>query len=160
MIVVADAGPLHYLVPIAAVDVLEPLYGRVLVPQTVAAELRDSGAPSAVRSWVEKPPEWCEIRPDPPSDPALLFLDPGECAAISLALAVNADRLLIDEWEGRAEAQRRHLLVTGTLGILAEAHERHLLDFEPSLTRLRQTNFYLPAELIDHVRRRLSGSNR
>ena len=81
-------------------------------------------------------------RPDPPSDPALQFLDPGERAAITLALSLDADRLLIDEWEGRAEAERRHLFVTGTLGIPAEAHQQGLLDFEAALTRLRQTNFY------------------
>ncbi len=38
MIVVADAGSLHYFVLIGAVDVLRPLYVRVLVPQTVADE--------------------------------------------------------------------------------------------------------------------------
>ena len=63
---------------------------------------------------------------------------------------------MIDEWEGRAEAERRHLLVTGTLGILAEAHQRHLLDFEVVLARRHQTNFYLSAALIDRIRRELS----
>jgi uncharacterized protein len=101
-------------------------------------------------------PEWCEILPDPPPDPAFRLLDPGERAAIALALSVHADRLLIDEWSGRAEAERRHLLVTGTLGVLAEAHLHHLLDFETALARLRQTNFYISAELVDDIRRRLS----
>lgn len=103
-----------------------------------------------------RPPEWCEIRPDPPLDPALQFLDPGEHAAITLALSVNADRLLIDEQAGRAEAERRHLLVTGTLGVLAEAHRAGLLDFEVALAQLRQTNFYMSADLVNCVRRRLS----
>ena len=100
MIVVADAGPLHYLVLIGAVHVLQPLYNRVLVPQTVATELMETGAPNAVRTWIAQPPDWCEIRPDPPSEPALQFLDPGERAAITLALSLVADRLLIDEWKG------------------------------------------------------------
>jgi len=117
MIVVADAGPIHYLVLVGAVDVLQPRYTRVLVPQTVAEELRDARAPDAVRNWIALPPTWCEIRPDPPSDPALQFLDPGERAAIALALSLHAGRLLMDEWEGRAEAERRHLRVIGTLGI-------------------------------------------
>jgi predicted nucleic acid-binding protein len=43
MIVVADTGPIHYLVPIEAVEVLKPLYSRVLVPQTVAWELQGTG---------------------------------------------------------------------------------------------------------------------
>jgi hypothetical protein len=40
MIVVADAGPLNYLVLIDAVDALEPLYGRVLVPKASLASSR------------------------------------------------------------------------------------------------------------------------
>src|ERR1019366_9145073 len=91
---------------VGAVGVLQPLYTSVLVPQTVAGELQQADMPDAVRTWIAQPPDWCEIRPDPPSDPALQFLDPGERAAITLALSLDADRLLIDEWEGRAEAER------------------------------------------------------
>jgi predicted nucleic acid-binding protein len=156
MIVVADTGPVHYLVLIGVVDVLQPLYGRVIVPQAVAREMQETNTPAIVRAWMARPPEWCEIRPDPPSDPTLGFLDPGERAAIALALSVDADRLLIDEQAGRAEAERRHLLVTGTLGVLAEAHRRGLLDFEAALARLRGTHFYMSAALIETVRRRLS----
>src|SRR3982751_4346950 len=62
-------------------------------------------------------PVWCEIRPDPPPDPTLGFLDTGEHAAIVLALSVHADGLLIDERAGRTEAERRHLQVTGTIRV-------------------------------------------
>jgi hypothetical protein len=41
------------------------------------------------------------------------------------------------------------------LGILAEAHQQGLLDFEAALTRLRQTNFYMSA-LVNRVHQRLS----
>lgn len=135
---------------------LKPLYSRVLVPQTVAGELQEANTPTAVRAWIAQPPVWCEIRPDPPSDPSLGFLDPGERAAITLALSLDAERLLIDEWDGRAEAERRHLVVTGTLGVMADAHLAGLADFEPALIRLRQTNFYLSPDLVDRVRQRLS----
>jgi predicted nucleic acid-binding protein len=40
MIVVADTSPLNYLVLIGVVNVLEPLYGRVVIPNRVATELR------------------------------------------------------------------------------------------------------------------------
>jgi predicted nucleic acid-binding protein len=46
MIVVADAGPLHYLILIGAVDVLGPLYNRVVLPEAVAQELRYQRAES------------------------------------------------------------------------------------------------------------------
>lgn len=74
-----------------------------------------------------------------------------------MALSSDANRLRIDDWDGRAEAARRRLLVTGTLVVLVEAHRAGLLEFETALTRLRQTNFYFSAELIERVRQGLSG---
>jgi predicted nucleic acid-binding protein len=157
MIVVADTGPLNYLVLIGAVDVLQPLYTRVIVPQTVVEELKEVGAPAAVGAWIAQPPGWLDVRPDPPSDPTLRFLDPGESAALTLAELLKADEVLIDDWAGRTEAQRRRLNVTGTLGVLADAHLAGLLDFDSGLARLRGTNFRLSAEVERLVRRRLSG---
>ena len=90
--------------------------------------------------------------PPAPPDPTLALLDPGERAALSLALLLRADRLLIDDWDGRAEAKRRHLLVTGTLGVLARAHQLQLLDFDVALSQLSQTNFYLSKQLVDSIR--------
>ena len=156
MIVVADTAPLHYLVLIGAADVLPPLYTRVVMTQTVLEELSEPRAPDVVKTWIARLPAWLEVRADPPSDPTLALLDPGERAAIALAQSLNADRLLIDDWDGRAEAERRHLLVTGTLSILAKAHQRQLVDFETALSRLIQTNFYVSEPLLDVIRRRLS----
>jgi predicted nucleic acid-binding protein len=136
MIAVADTSPLNYLVLAGAVDVLAPLYTRVLVPGTVVKELLQAGTPIAVRTWIAGPPAWIEILPDPPLDPTLATLDAGERAAITLALSLHADVLLIDDWEGRAEAVRRYLRVTGTLGVLANAHQHQLLNFENALARL------------------------
>jgi predicted nucleic acid-binding protein len=143
MMAVADAGPLHYLILIGVVDVLEPLYSRILLPRAVLNELLAAHAPHFVRDWIAHHPAWCEIRPDPPVDPTLGFLDAGEHAAIALTLSVRADYLLIDERAGRAEAERRHLQITGTVGVSAEAHCAGLLDFEMAVCRLRDTNFYI-----------------
>jgi predicted nucleic acid-binding protein len=43
----------------------------------------------------------------------------------------------MNEWDGRAEAKRRRLLVIGTLGVLADAHLVGLLDFETALAQLQ-----------------------
>ena len=53
-------------------------------------------------------------------------LDLGERAAIALAETVRADLLLIDDAAGRAEAMRRQLRVTGTLGVLRAGAEQGL----------------------------------
>ena len=48
-------------------------------------------------------------------------LDRGAAEAISLAVAIQADWLLIDERDGRKAARQIGLQLTGTLGILAKA---------------------------------------
>ncbi len=122
MIVVADTSPLNYLIRIGAVDVLKPLYTHVLIPQTVAEELKKEKAPVVVKTWIAQPPEWLEVRPDPNFDPSLELLDPGEAAALSLAESLRADVILIDDLAGRTEAERRHLTVTGTLEASLSKH--------------------------------------
>lgn len=94
--------------------------------------------------------------PTHPADLQLDFLDPGERAAISLTLSIGADRLLIDDWYARAEAERRQLHAIGTLGVLADAHLAGLLDFETALGQLRCTNFYISDALIEGLRRPLT----
>jgi predicted nucleic acid-binding protein len=48
--IVADTTPLNYLVLIEAVEVLPRLYGSVLIPPSVLAELSDRYAPVQVRT--------------------------------------------------------------------------------------------------------------
>jgi predicted nucleic acid-binding protein len=48
-LVVADTGPLNYLVLIEQVELLPALFEKVFVPQTVVDELRHHAAPEAVR---------------------------------------------------------------------------------------------------------------
>jgi predicted nucleic acid-binding protein len=55
MIVVADAGPIQCLIRIGAIDVLAPLYQRVLVPHTVALELQQPNTPATIRAWIAQP---------------------------------------------------------------------------------------------------------
>ena len=155
MIVVGDTGPLNYLLLIGQVDILHSLFSRVVIPRAVAAELASARAPELVRRWVENPPAWLNIHPDPVEDGTLSTLDYGERSAIALALLINAPQILMDDMDGRIEAERRNLKVTGTLGILVEAHRRGLLDFDSALARLAETSFYLSPRLVAMVRRLL-----
>ena len=54
---------------------------------------------------------------------------------------MHADLLLIDEAAGRAEAKRRQLRVTGTLGVLRAGAEQGLVNVPDLLERLRTTSF-------------------
>ncbi len=64
-VVVADTSPLNYLIWIDEIGLLPRLYGSVLVPDAVAAELRDPDAPPAVASWAANLPQWIDLRPTP-----------------------------------------------------------------------------------------------
>jgi len=52
MLVVADASPLVGLIKIGHVDVLAGLYGAVVIPPQVAAELADPRRPAEVRARI------------------------------------------------------------------------------------------------------------
>lgn|SRR5581483_8109123 len=79
-------------------------------------------------------------------------LDEGERAAILLAEAQQSPVLLLmDDSDGRAEAERRHIPVTGTLGIIRAAALRDLIDLPTTLKNLVGTNFRCPAELINEL---------
>jgi predicted nucleic acid-binding protein len=153
MIVVADSGPLHYLILLEHIELLRRFYGQVLVPEPVAAELSAAAAPAVVREWMRKPPSWVEVRPVPSDAVSTITddLDFGERAAIALAETVHADLLLIDEAAGRAEAKRRQLRVTGTLGVLRAGAEQGLVNVPDLLERLRATSFYLDEALLNSV---------
>ncbi|MEE8305559.1 MAG: DUF3368 domain-containing protein [Candidatus Tectomicrobia bacterium] len=152
MLVVADTTSLRYLILIAHADVLHTLYGRVLIPQAVFDELQHVRTPPAVHTWLAQLPQWLEIHQvhDAP-DETLQHLDPGEHEAIVLAQALHADLLLMDDWDGRQEAERRHLAVTGTLGVLERASIRGLLDLPTAIARLQMTNFYVRDEIVQEL---------
>lgn len=153
MIVVSDTSPLNYLVLIHQDHILPALFGRVLVPPAVIAELATSKAPMAVAQWVNDPPQWLEIQA--PQSPQHLFgLAPGETEAIALAEELQADVLLMDERDGVAAARSRNLFVTGTLGVLAVAAERGLLSLPDAIAALQKTNFRAPASVVNELLRR------
>jgi predicted nucleic acid-binding protein len=140
MIVVADSGPLHYLILLEQIELLRRFYGQVLVPEPVASELSAAAAPAVVREWITKPPTWVDVRPVTPDAISMITddLDLGERAAIALAETMHADLLLIDEAAGRAEAKRRHLRVTGTLGVLRSGAEQGLVNVQTCSSDSRQ----------------------
>ena len=152
MIVVADTSPLRYLVLIQHIDVLPALYGRVLVPPAVIAELAHEHTPEIVRSWLSEPPEWLHVQPPTKlvtSERSTLGL--GEQQAICLAEELSADALLIDDRDGRREAERRRLPVLGTLRVLADAAEHGLLDLGGAFDRLAHTNFRADEQLVHRL---------
>jgi predicted nucleic acid-binding protein len=151
MIVVADSSPLHYLILINEARLLAQLYSEVVIPEEVLSELTRPGAPSVVSAWLSMPPAWLRVVPVSAEKIATVTesLDLGERAAIALAESLRADLLLIDEAAGRREANRRHIRVTGMIGVLLAAAERGFVDVPNALDRLKTTSFYIDEALLE-----------
>jgi predicted nucleic acid-binding protein len=152
-VVVADTSPLNYLVLIGEVEILPALYGKILIPPEVLAELSDPGAPHRVLDWIGSQPRWLEVRAsrEDQSDPALQQIGPGERAAILLAQDEADVLLLMDDAVGRAEVNQRRIPNTGTLGVLRAAALRQLLDFPAALKRLAATNFRVSLSIVEEL---------
>jgi predicted nucleic acid-binding protein len=160
-LVVADTGPLNYLVLIEQIELLPALFEKVLVPQTVHDELRHDEAPEMVRRWISEPPRWIEVVASSQDtvDANLDRLDEGERAAIQLAVRIGAELVLIDEREGAAMARSIGLAVTGTLGILDLAASRGLIRLQNAVERLKTTSFRCRPDIMDALLARHAGKS-
>lgn len=150
MIVVADSSPLHYLILIGQTELLPRIYGDVMIPEAVVGELTAAASPDEIRTWMLARPPWLKVLPISLDAVAQVSasLDLGERAAIALAEREHADLLLMDDADGRREAQRRRIRVTGLIGVLIAAAEGDLIDVPEVLRRLDATNFYIDESLI------------
>lgn len=169
MIVVSDAGPPIALAKINALDLLSDLYGKIYTSRSVYAETvtegLNLGADDASELRLAYQRRLLEVasvdlRLAPTLDlPKLIH--PGELDSILLALQLQADLLLIDDWDARqiAEANFRSLNaksdVKGTLGIIVTACQNRVLGLQRAIELLEAIKFrrdiWISAKLCDRV---------
>lgn len=154
MIVVSDASPIVALHHLGHVEVLTSLFGEVLVPPAVVAELA-AGAPKWRPVHVADYP-FIIVRAPTNSVRVMHLrrrLDPGESEALTLAVELGARLVLIDERAGRAAAESLGLVYTGTLGVLMRARARQLVpDVRPLIERLRtEIGFFVADAVVDRA---------
>jgi len=139
MIIISDTSPISNLLRIRQLALLQNLYGRVMVPPLVYAEIRALETFGIDISGLSDA-DWMIVQPV--RDQAFVAslqteLDPGEAEAIALSIELQANRLLIDERLGRQVAQRLGLKVTGLLGVLVAAKQDNLItELKPMLDEL------------------------
>ena len=162
MIVVSDASPLTNLAAIRRMSLLREVYGRVLIPVGVAAELlegeRRGDHPPMLQAteWLEV----CEVVDKTAVEQLLLEVDRGEAEAIVLAMEKHADLLLMDERIGRSVAARRGVRTVGLLGTLVAAKHKELIPaVRPILDELiDDAGFWMDRQLYSNVLRQVGES--
>ena len=154
-LVIADTGPVNYLILIGHIDVLPALFQKVILPAAVRDELKHRKAPPTVRQWIAAPPSWVEVRQTAnvtdASDPSHEKLDAGEEAAIALAVELHAELILMDDRDGVLVARSKGLRVAGTLGVLSMAAERSLANLAEAFEPIKRTSFHYRQETIDQL---------
>lgn len=155
MIVVSNTSPVLNLACIGEQAILQRLFGDIHVPQAVQLEVQRLRTNQSRFSAVELP---AFVQITSTQNRALvaalsLELDAGEAEAISLALEMRAELLLVDEHRGRQVAQRMGLKPLGVLGVLTLAKRRGVIAVvKPLLLRLeREAGFWVGPALRRQV---------
>ncbi|MDJ0581948.1 DUF3368 domain-containing protein [Crocosphaera sp.] len=159
MIIVSDTSPLSNLAIVGYVSLLKEIYTTVIIPQAVANELNNvNDEDMEIKQLLSL--EWIQIEQITNSELVKRLrnennLDLGEAQAITLALELKADDLLIDERLGRREAVRLGLSITGVLGVLLVAKARGLISsVKPIIDALiTKAKFRISHQLYEEVLR-------
>jgi predicted nucleic acid-binding protein len=155
MIIISDTSPISNLLKIGQLTILQKLYGEIIIPKRVYQEICALEHLGVNITQIQTA-DWITVQTA--SDQVLIAtlsseLDLGEAEAIAIALAVQADRLLIDERIGRTVAQRYGLRITGLLGVLVAAKKNNLIpELKPILDQLiTQAKFRVHPALYQQI---------
>lgn len=153
-LIVADTGPLNYLIQVNGIGTLPAVFPRVILPAGVVAELRHENAPQAVRDWSWSLPPWVEVVDRKANLPGeFRGLSDTDLQVLAWGSELRAT-LLVDDLAAREAARRLGLPVLGTLGFLELAAAKGLMNLPEMLDRLRQTNMHLSDQLYQEALRR------
>ncbi len=152
MIVVSDSSVIISLWRIQRLELLQQLFGEVVIPFAVASEISVHGKPGSdllsEASWIKQVSlsDSTFVQRLMTGTPGL---DVGESEAIVLALELKADALLIDDRHGRRVAERMGIPIIGVIGILLQAKRAGLLvEIRPVLDDLvEEVGFRLSQKL-------------
>ena len=157
MIVVADTSVLINLCRIGQGGLFKSLFHEVMIPPEVAAEFARLASAVPRFNGLVLPDGIRQQRPSAllPVVRAASGLDAGEAAALSLAVEIHADAILVDERRGHEVAIQLGLQTIGILGILLRAKKVGVLQMiKPVMDSLQQdAGFWLSESLREKVLR-------
>jgi predicted nucleic acid-binding protein len=146
MIVISDSGPIISLAILDLLDVLEKLYGQVLIPEEVWREVSRHAAIPQVSSLVS------QVRSLKGPNAFSGIMDSGEAEASALYLEMGADLLIVDDKDARRIAEANHIACIGTLAILTDARDAGLVPaLKPLFQTLLSSNRYFKKQLLNRI---------
>jgi predicted nucleic acid-binding protein len=151
VIVVADTSVLINLCRVDQASLLLQLFQEIFIPPEVATEFIRLAGSTPRFAGLRLPPGIKQRSPAAllPAVCATTGLDFGEAAALSLAVEIHADAVLIDERRGYEVAVQLGLRTIGILGILLRAKSAGFLPaVKPVLDALQRDAGFWLSELL------------
>ena len=132
MIVISDTTPIISLLKANHLELLQRLYGNVLIPKAVYRELTENPIYSEEAKSI-KMLDFLKMVPIENVKSVNVLrsvtgLDTGESEALIMYDEQNADLLLMDEHKGRRVAKQLNVRYIGTAGILMLAYDKGLIQ--------------------------------
>ena len=132
MIVISDTTPIISLLKANHLELLQKLYGNVLIPKAVYRELTENPAYSKEAKTVKGLAFLKMVPVENVKSVNVLRsvtgLDAGESEALIMYDEQKADLLLMDEHKGRSVAKQLNVRYIGTVGILMLAYDKGLIQ--------------------------------
>ena len=129
VIVVSDSSPLRALHHLGLLFLCRDLYGSVIVPEAVRQELQRPTMTCSTLEITDYSGFEVRLPHSKPSEVGVpADLDAGETQAITLAIELHADLLLMDERKGTHAARQLGLATIGVFGVLLEAKRKGLIE--------------------------------
>ena len=152
-IIVSDTSPLFYLHRVGCLELLRRLYGNIIVPQAVIAELEEGREQGEDVPDIDKY-QWIKVQhiTVPLHIKLIPDLGKGESEVLSMGLCEEQHLIIIDDKLAREIARLQNLRFTGTAGILLKSKKKkYLTEIKPVLCQLEQAGFFLRKDLIVNI---------
>lgn len=157
MQIVSNTSPILNLAIIDKLHLLKNQFSKIIIPEGVFEELKvELKLPGSNLIKQSIQDEWICIKSF--TDRKLFSLlnqqlDKGESEAITLALELEEERILIDERNARQIAVSMGLMPTGVIGVLLKAYKKNEisnLEYEIKLLK-EKAGFYISEELVKKI---------
>lgn len=150
--VVVNTTPLIALSHVGQLNILQKLYGEIIIPEAVYKELSVK-IESVCKQAVDNSLSWIRVYNIKNQMAKAVYktqLHDGEVEVMILSREIAADIVIIDDANAKKHAKYLGLPVTGTLGVLIKAKQEGYIDkLKPILQRMIENGIYISQGLFE-----------
>lgn len=152
MLIVSDSSPLISLAILDLLEILDVLFEKVYVPESVFQEVTKGDKPHSNKLKVYLENKVKKVNDQLSVDILKNDIDVGEAESIVLALEIGIQDVLMDDYKGRMKATLNGLTPIGVIGILIRAKQKGIIqNLKPLLDVLIENKRRVSEQLYNHA---------